>query len=519
MPSSSPSCASSRSPARGRHSRSSAAVGQPAKPQLCHQAAPGRPSQHQRAAARPHATIAARAHERQRAAAEPVTQRTRQPAPDQPARVRDALPCLRGARCPATPSASAIVVITVVPPRSRCRVSRSRPPRSRVRARRCRRAMSIGTRPAFRWRRGGWPGRCRCVVPALLASACARDAARATQEPPPGATHASVTDAVRLDTPIGDTVRPSGQDSLAGLAGRPGAARTATPPSRRAAAAHAERVRPHPDPRVPPGGGRGRLLRREPRAVPRRTRHAVRARLPPDRPRRAARPAHRPAARALPGAVHVRRRVTEPVPLHRTRRPARHRPHQRAGHLARLRAHASPTGATAALFCLLSGAEAGRSFFGNKGIEGQETAWRFPKLRQLDSLGFELCNHTLWHARLDKYPDAFVQEQIARGELAIDSADAGLSRARLRAAARHVAEEPAAGVGGAAGPTRRASARCATTTTPCSRWPAGRRAVRTIRSSTRVRCRAFRSAAACRCSPRCSALDRDGPGASLRERR
>ena len=76
-------------------------------------------------------------------------------------------------------------------------------------------------------------------------------------------------------------------------------------------------------------------------------------------------------------------------------------------------------------FCLLSGAEAGRSFFGNRGIEGQESAWRFVKLRQLDSLGFELCNHTLWHARLDKYDDAFVQEQIARGELAIDSAIAG----------------------------------------------------------------------------------------------
>lgn len=76
-------------------------------------------------------------------------------------------------------------------------------------------------------------------------------------------------------------------------------------------------------------------------------------------------------------------------------------------------------------FCLLSGAEAGRSFFGNKGIEGQETAWRFTKLKQLDSLGFELCNHTLWHARLDKYDDAFVQEQIARGELAIDSAMPG----------------------------------------------------------------------------------------------
>jgi len=76
-------------------------------------------------------------------------------------------------------------------------------------------------------------------------------------------------------------------------------------------------------------------------------------------------------------------------------------------------------------FCLLSGAEAGRSFFGNKGIEGQKSEWRFQKLRQLDSMGFELCNHTLWHARLDKYEDKFVQEQIARGELAIDSAIGG----------------------------------------------------------------------------------------------
>ena len=39
--------------------------------------------------------------------------------------------------------------------------------------------------------------------------------------------------------------------------------------------------------------------------------------------------------------------------------------------------------------------------------------------------GFELCNHTLWHARLDKYPDDVVQEQIARGQLAIDSAVPG----------------------------------------------------------------------------------------------
>ena len=74
-----------------------------------------------------------------------------------------------------------------------------------------------------------------------------------------------------------------------------------------------------------------------------------------------------------------------------------------------------------AVFCMLPAAEAGRSFFGDKGIEQQKSAWRFRKVRFLHEQGFELCNHTLWHANLAKYDDAFVQEQIARGQLAIDS--------------------------------------------------------------------------------------------------
>ena len=78
-----------------------------------------------------------------------------------------------------------------------------------------------------------------------------------------------------------------------------------------------------------------------------------------------------------------------------------------------------------AVFCLLSGAEAGRSFFGNKNIENQKTEWRMQKVRFLAEQGFELCNHTLWHANLSKYSDAEVQEQIARGVLAIDSAVPG----------------------------------------------------------------------------------------------
>jgi peptidoglycan/xylan/chitin deacetylase (PgdA/CDA1 family) len=88
-------------------------------------------------------------------------------------------------------------------------------------------------------------------------------------------------------------------------------------------------------------------------------------------------------------------------------------------------AKSHPDWGNRAVFCLLPGAEAGRSFFGNKGIEGQKTEWRFQKVRFLAEQGFELCNHTLWHANLGKYGAAMVQEQIARGVMAIDSAVPG----------------------------------------------------------------------------------------------
>jgi hypothetical protein len=84
-----------------------------------------------------------------------------------------------------------------------------------------------------------------------------------------------------------------------------------------------------------------------------------------------------------------------------------------------------PDWANNAVFCMLSGAQAGRSFFGDKGIEGQKSEWRHRKVQFLKEQGFELCNHTLWHAQLSKYSDAVVQEQIARGEMAIDSAVPG----------------------------------------------------------------------------------------------
>jgi peptidoglycan/xylan/chitin deacetylase (PgdA/CDA1 family) len=80
-----------------------------------------------------------------------------------------------------------------------------------------------------------------------------------------------------------------------------------------------------------------------------------------------------------------------------------------------------------ATFCLLPAAEAGHAFFGDtEKFRGQKKEWRFQKVKWLHDNGFELCNHTLWHAQLSKYDDAFVQEQIARGDLAIDSVVPGL---------------------------------------------------------------------------------------------
>jgi hypothetical protein len=77
------------------------------------------------------------------------------------------------------------------------------------------------------------------------------------------------------------------------------------------------------------------------------------------------------------------------------------------------------------VFCVLPAASEGHAFFGEKGIQGQKSAWRLQKVRYLLENGFEVCNHSLWHANFAKMSDAVVQEQIARAQLAVDSALAG----------------------------------------------------------------------------------------------
>ena len=79
-----------------------------------------------------------------------------------------------------------------------------------------------------------------------------------------------------------------------------------------------------------------------------------------------------------------------------------------------------------ATFCMLNGGDAGHNFFGDgPKYRGQHKQWRLQKVKWLADNGFELCGHTLWHAKLNKYPDTVVQEQIVRNLMGIDSAVAG----------------------------------------------------------------------------------------------
>jgi peptidoglycan/xylan/chitin deacetylase (PgdA/CDA1 family) len=126
----------------------------------------------------------------------------------------------------------------------------------------------------------------------------------------------------------------------------------------------------------------------------------------------------------------------------------------------------------------------GRSFFGDKGIEGQKTEWRFPKLQFLHKQGYELCNHTLYHARLDRAGEK-VQEFIARGDMAIDSAVPGYkvrTFACRSACGRRTARSP----GPAAWTDPKSGRRRATSTTRCSRCRAIPTRARTIPTSSRT---------------------------------
>ena len=76
-------------------------------------------------------------------------------------------------------------------------------------------------------------------------------------------------------------------------------------------------------------------------------------------------------------------------------------------------------------FCVLTAAAEGHALFGEKGIQGQRSEWRHRKVRELIERGHEVCNHTLYHVNLARASAAFGMEQIARAQLAVDSAASG----------------------------------------------------------------------------------------------
>lgn len=79
-----------------------------------------------------------------------------------------------------------------------------------------------------------------------------------------------------------------------------------------------------------------------------------------------------------------------------------------------------PAWAGGATWCILPGADHPSNFFGEQPSREVPRAEREARIqRKVDHLvegGHELCNHTMWHARLDRYDDAFVQDQIGAGQ-------------------------------------------------------------------------------------------------------
>jgi hypothetical protein len=73
-----------------------------------------------------------------------------------------------------------------------------------------------------------------------------------------------------------------------------------------------------------------------------------------------------------------------------------------------------------AVWCILPGAEHPSNFFGEKATREVPRAEREDrirrKMRHIAETKHEACNHTMWHARLDRYDDPFVQDQIGSGQ-------------------------------------------------------------------------------------------------------
>jgi hypothetical protein len=83
-------------------------------------------------------------------------------------------------------------------------------------------------------------------------------------------------------------------------------------------------------------------------------------------------------------------------------------------------AQANPAWHYGAVWCILPGAEHPSNFFGERPTREVPRAEREQRIRRkmehIVEARHEACNHTMWHARLDRYEDAFVQDQIGSGQ-------------------------------------------------------------------------------------------------------
>ena len=126
-----------------------------------------------------------------------------------------------------------------------------------------------------------------------------------------------------------------------------------------------------------------------------------------------------------PDCLRFRRCFSRAVQLHRAEREARNRPAKRNRNLARFPEKASGLDEFSNVLHAARQLRQAMRFSATRVSRDKRASGASKKVQWLHEKGFELCNHTLWHANLAKYPDAFVQEQIARGQMAIDSAVPG----------------------------------------------------------------------------------------------
>jgi hypothetical protein len=94
-------------------------------------------------------------------------------------------------------------------------------------------------------------------------------------------------------------------------------------------------------------------------------------------------------------------------------------PHTMVGMWEAFRAQ-NPAWRGGATWCVLPGADYPSNFWGEKKSREVPKAEREATIRKKVSFllehGHEICNHTMWHAKLSQYPDAFVQDQIGSGK-------------------------------------------------------------------------------------------------------